>query len=117
VSTELERDVESGALGSVRELEDALEATSKAKTEAESRLREAGAEASRILADARASAESEAAERRELVLAAVDADVAEIHRRGEERSIDVRERAQESRESALDLALAYLVPNGTEPVV
>ena len=84
------RDAEgaTGALGSVRQLEGALEASSTARAAAEARLEAARSEASRLLAVAREDAVAAAAERRRSVLAAADDDAAAIHRRGRKRSGD-----------------------------
>ena len=71
-----------GALGSVRQLEGALEATSAARAAAEARLGEARSEAARLLAAAREDAAAAAAERRRVVLAAAEDDAAEIHAPG-----------------------------------
>ena len=73
-----------GVLGSVRQLEGALEATSTTRAASEKRLEEARAAASRLLAAARENAAAAAAERRRVALAAAEDDAAEISRRGEE---------------------------------
>ena len=79
-----------GTLGSVRDLEGALEATSAARAAAEARLGEARSEASRLLAAAHEDAAAAAAERRRVVLAAAEDDAAEIQRRGAERAAQLR---------------------------
>jgi vacuolar-type H+-ATPase subunit H len=101
-----------GALGSVRQLEGALEATSAAREASEARLAEARAEASRMVAAARTDAAAVAAERRRVMLAAAESDAAEIHRQGEERAARVRADAQGSRAASVEAALALILPAG-----
>ena len=103
-----------GALGSVRQLEAALEATSTAREAAEAQLAAARAEASRLLAAAADDAAAAAAERRRSVLAAADADAAAIRREAEGRVEQLRVNATASRETAVETALALLLPAGTE---
>ena len=67
-----------GVLGSVRQLEGALEATSTTRAASEARLGEARSEASRLLAAARDATAAAVAERRRVVLAAAEDDAAEI---------------------------------------
>jgi vacuolar-type H+-ATPase subunit H len=103
-----------GALGSVRELEGALEATSAKRAASEARLLEARSEASRLLAAARDDAAAAAAERRRAALAAAEDDAAEIHRQGEERAARLRREAQGSCAAAVEAALALILSTGGE---
>jgi vacuolar-type H+-ATPase subunit H len=99
-----------GALDSVRQLEGALEATSTARDAAETRLREARAEALRLLAAARTDADAAVAERRRVVLAAAEDDAAEIHRRGDERAARIREHARDGRPALVEAGLELILP-------
>jgi vacuolar-type H+-ATPase subunit H len=101
-----------GALGSVRQLEGALEAASTTRAASEARLNEARSEASRLLAAARDEAAAAAAERRRVVLAAAEDDAAEIYRRGEESAARLRADARVSRNAAVEAALAIILPAG-----
>ena len=103
-----------GALGSVRQLEGALEATSAARATAEARLTEARSKASNLLAAAREDAAAAAAERRRVVLAAAETDAVEIHRQGAESAARLRADARESRAAAVDAALEFILPVGDE---
>lgn len=99
-----------GVLGSVRQLEDALEGTSTMRAASEARLIEARAEASRLLAAARDAAEAAVAKRRRVVLAAAEDDAVEISRQGEERAAQVRAGAQVSCAAVVEAALAHILP-------
>jgi len=99
-----------GTLGSVRQLEGALEARSAAREASEARLEEARGEASRVLAVAGSDADAAVAERRRVVLAAAEDDAAEIHRGGEERAARVRADARASRTALVEAALELLLP-------
>ena len=103
-----------GVLGSVRQLEGALEATATTRAASDTRLADARAEASRLLDAARADAAAAAAERRRVVLAAAEDDAAEIHHRGEEAAARVRADAQGSRAEAVEAAVAFVLPDGDE---
>jgi vacuolar-type H+-ATPase subunit H len=103
-----------GVLGSVRQLEGALDATATTRAASDTRLADARAEASRLLDAARADAAAAVAERRGVVLAAAENDAAEIHRRGEETAARVRADAQDSRDAAVEAALAFVLPDGDE---
>ena len=103
-----------GALGSVRELEQSLEASSTAKTAAEARLADARSEAARILASAQEEAAAEAAERRRAVLVTADDDAAVIRRQAEERRAELRAAAEVSRGAAVEAALALVLPTVEE---
>ena len=99
-----------GALGSVRQLEGALEATSSTRAASEARLEEARADASRLLAAARDDAAAAAAERRRVVLGAAEDDAAEISRQGEERAARVLAGARSGSAAAVEAALALILP-------
>jgi hypothetical protein len=101
-----------GTLGSVRQLEGALEATSAAREASEARLGEARAEASRLLAAARTDADAAVAERRRVVLAAAKDDTAEIHRRAEERAARVRAHTRDGRAALVEAGLELILPAG-----
>ena len=113
------RDAEgaTGALGSVRQLEGALEASSTARAAAEARLQAARSEASRLLAAAREDAVAAAAERRRSVLAAAENDAAAIHREAEARTAQLRADAGASRDAAVGAALALILPAAVESEV
>jgi hypothetical protein len=112
VSTDHERLSDTGALGSVRRLEGALEASATARAAADARLEAARADTSRLLAAAREEAAAAAAERRRGVLDAAEDDAAVIHREGEERSARLRTEAGARREALVDEALALILPAG-----
>jgi vacuolar-type H+-ATPase subunit H len=99
-----------GVLGSVRQLEGALEAASTTRAASEARLKEARSEASRLLAAARDAAAATATERRRVVLAAAEHDAAEISRQGEESAARLRADARVSRDAAVEAALAIILP-------
>ena len=101
-----------GALGSVRQLEGALEATSAAREASAARLGQARAEASRMLAAARTDAAAAVAERRRVVLGAAEDDAAEIQRRGQERADRVRADARDGRAALVEAALELILPAG-----
>jgi len=99
-----------GVLGSVRQLEEALEAVSTTRAASEVRLEEARADASRLLAAARDAPAAAAAERRRLALAAAEDDAAEISRQGEERAARVLADARAGSAAAVENALALILP-------
>jgi hypothetical protein len=99
-----------GVLGSVRQLEGALEATSATRAASEARLEEARTEASRRLAAARDAAAAAAAERRRVVLAAAEDDAAEISRQGEESAARLLADARPGSAAAVEAALALILP-------
>lgn len=101
-----------GALGSVHQLEGALEATSTTRAESEARLIEARSGASRLLAAARDATAAAVAERRRVVLAAAEGDAVEISRQGEESVAHVRAEAQISCAAFIDAALTHILPAG-----
>ena len=103
------------ALGSVRRLEGALEASSAERAAAESRLQAARSEASRVLATARKDAAAEVAARRRLVLDSVEKDAAGIQREGEERATHLRARARRGRQAMVDAAITLILPTSHEP--
>jgi hypothetical protein len=109
VSEKRERNV-NGVLGSVRQLEGALEATSTMRAASETRLSEARSEASRLLAAARSATAAAVAERRRIVLAAAEDDAVAISRQGEERAAHVRAGAQVSCAAVVEAALAQILP-------
>jgi hypothetical protein len=109
VSEKREQNV-NGVLGSVRQLEDALEATSTTRASSEASLSEARLGASRLLAAARSATAAAVAERRRVVLAVVEDDAVEISRRGEERAAHVRAGAQVSCAAVVEAALALILP-------
>ena len=99
-----------GVLGSVRQLEGALESTATMRAASETRLREARSEASRLLAAAQDDAAAAAAERRRVVLAAAEDDAAEISRRGAERAARVQADARDRCAAVVEAALALILP-------
>lgn len=103
-----------GALGSVRELETALQAADETRVANETRLDEARSEASQLVAAAQAEADAAASERRRAVLAAAEDDVNEIHRQGEENAARLRADARRSRAATVEAALALILPTGDE---
>ena len=117
MSTDNETGSVTGALGSVRQLEGALEASATARAAAEAHLEAARAEASRLLAAATEDAAAAAAERRRVVLDAAEDDAAVIHRQGEERAARLRTDARARRQALVDEALALILPAGEESEV
>ncbi len=99
-----------GVLGSVRQLEGALGATSATRAASEARLEEARAEASRRLAAARDDAAAAAAERRRVVLGAAEDDAAEISRHGKESAARLLADARAGSAAAVEAALALILP-------
>lgn len=99
-----------GVLGSVRQLEQTLEATAATKAALDKRLSEAREEASRRIAAAQGDAAAAAEERRRVVLAAADDDAAEIARRGAESATRVRANAQVGCAEMVEAALALILP-------
>jgi vacuolar-type H+-ATPase subunit H len=99
-----------GALGSVRQLEGALEATSATRAASQARLEEARADASRLLAAARDDAAAAAAERRRVVLGAAEDDAAEISRQGKESAARLLADAWPGSAAAVEAALALILP-------
>jgi vacuolar-type H+-ATPase subunit H len=103
-----------GALGSVRQLEDALESTAASRAASERRLEEARAAASRLLADAREGARAAAAERRRVAIAAADDDAVEIARVGAETAARVQADAHVICSRVVETALALVLPADDE---
>lgn len=103
-----------GALGSVRELEGALEATATTRAASEQRLREARTSAERLLASARDDAAAAADERRRMVLAAAEGDAQEIARDGERTAARIRADAEASCTAMVEAALALILPTRDE---
>jgi vacuolar-type H+-ATPase subunit H len=99
-----------GVLGSVRKLEDALDAVSTARAASEARLAEARADAAHLLAAAWDAAAAAVAERRRIVVAAAEDDAAEISRQGDERAARVLADARDGRDAAVEAALALILP-------
>jgi vacuolar-type H+-ATPase subunit H len=99
-------------LGSVRQLEGALEAASATRAASEARLEAARADASRLLAAALDDAAAVAAERRRVVLGAAEDDAAEIFRQGEENAARVLADARAGSAAAVEAALALILPVG-----
>ena len=99
-----------GALGSVRQLEGALDAVSTTRAASKVRLEEARADASRLLVAARDDAAAAVAERRRVALAAAEEDAAEIARQGEERAARVLADARAGSAAAIEAALALILP-------
>lgn len=98
-----------GALGSVRQLEGALEATSMTRAASERRLEQARSAAARLLAATREDAGAAAAERRRVVLATAEEEAAEISRRGAETAARARAHAQVSCSKVVEAALALIL--------
>jgi hypothetical protein len=71
-------------------------------------------EASRLLAAAVEDAAAAAAERRRSALAAADDDAAAIHREAEARAAQLRADSGASRETAVEAALALVLPAAEE---
>ena len=107
-------DMQNGVVGSVRQLEGALEATATTRAASERRLEEARSAASRLLADARSDALAVAAERRRVALAAADDDASEIARVGAETAARVRADAQAVCSNVVEAALALVLPADDE---
>jgi vacuolar-type H+-ATPase subunit H len=103
-----------GALGSVRELEGALEATATTRAASERRLDEARARAARLLAAARDDAAAAGEERRRVVLAAAEDDAQEIARDGERTAAGIRVDAAASCTAMVEAALALILPTRDE---
>lgn len=103
--------VAGAALGSVRELEAALEATATTRAASERRVEEARSAASRLLAAARAQAAAAAAGRRQVVLADAEDDAIEIARRGAESLARVRAEGQAGCAGMVEAALALILPD------
>ena len=99
-----------GALGSVRQLEGALEASATARAAAEKLLEAARTEAARLLALAAEDAASAVTERRRAVLDAADDDAAAIQREAEARAAQLRAQADERQEFLVEAALALILP-------
>jgi vacuolar-type H+-ATPase subunit H len=99
-----------GVLGSVRQLEGALEATATTRAASERRLEEARSAASSLLAAAREEAAAAAAERRRVTLAAAEDDAVEISRLGAETAARVRADARASCAAVVEAALALILP-------
>ena len=104
-----------GTLESIRQLEEALEAGSRAHVAADARLEAARMEASRILASAREEAGAAVATRRRHVLDAAEADAAAIRRGGEETAAGLRSAARQHRSATVDAAVALVLPSAAVP--
>jgi hypothetical protein len=98
------------ALGSVLELERALEAEQAASVDGEARLRSARTEAAAILAAARERAEQQASERRASLLAEVEAETRRIAADADAAAEGLRAAAAASEEAFVDRALAIVLP-------
>jgi vacuolar-type H+-ATPase subunit H len=103
-----------GVLGSVRQLEGALESTAASRAASERRLEEARAAASRLLAAAREDARAAAAERRRVAIAAADDDAVEIARVGAETAARVQADAHVICSRVVETALALVLPADDE---
>ena len=104
-----------GVLGSVRQLEGALESTATTRAASERRLDEARSAASRLLDAAREDAVAVAAERRRVAIAAADDDAIEIARAGATRPRRVCEWTRRSSASrVVEVALALVLPADDE---
>jgi vacuolar-type H+-ATPase subunit H len=99
-----------GVLGSVRRLEQTLEATARSKAATEKRLAAARDEASRRIAAARDEAAARAAERRRVALAAAEAEAADIVRRGAESATRLLADAKVGCAEMVEAALALILP-------
>jgi vacuolar-type H+-ATPase subunit H len=99
-----------GSLGSVRQLEAALEGSSTARAAAETRLREARSEAARLITTAKDEIAGAVLERRRSVLDAANDEVAEIHREGEAAAARLRVDARKSCEAMVAAALRVILP-------
>jgi colicin import membrane protein len=103
-----------GALASIRKLEQALAESSTARTAAEEQLEAARAEAASLLAAARRdAAEASDAHRRE-ALARADRETAEIARRAEASAAKVRAGYAAAMDETVEAALALILPAGAE---
>jgi vacuolar-type H+-ATPase subunit H len=114
VSEDRRPDEATGAVGAVRRLEAAIDASSAARSAAEERLNSARSEASRLLTAAAEDAAAAAEKRRRSVLAAADAEAAAIHREAEARVVELRADTGANREAAVEAALALVLPAGEE---
>ena len=103
-----------GVLGSVRQLEGALESTAATRAASECRLEAARLAALRLLAAAREDAVAVAAERRRVAIAAADDDAVEIARVGAETAARVRADAQVICSRVIEVALALVLPADDE---
>ena len=106
-----------GPLGSVRQLEQALESNATASAAADKRLKDARTEAARLLAAAEENALAIAAERRRSVLAAADEEATRIHRAAEAKIERLRADARTTRPGTVEAALALLLSTGEESEV
>ena len=99
-----------GALGSVRELEGALDATATTRAASERRLEEARSAAERLLAAARDNAAAAGVERCRVGMAGGEDEANEIARGGEGGAARVRADAAASCTAAVEAALALILP-------
>ena len=115
MSNDHEAESVSAALGSVRRLEGALEASSAERAAAETRLQAARSEASHLVATAREDAAAAVAARRRHVLESAERDAARIQRDGEERAAELLARARRSRKAVVETAVTLVLPTRDEP--
>jgi hypothetical protein len=106
--------VAGAALGSVRELEGALEVTATTRAVSEHRVEAARSAASRLLAAAREHVAAEAAERRRVMLVDAEDDAIEIARRGAESAARVHAEGQGGCAAVVEAALALILPADSE---
>lgn len=98
------------ALAAIRALEAALQAKTVAGNNGATELDSARAEAEAILTAAREAAETRALQRRQVLLAAADADAERIRRDAEATSAQLRARLKAIEEDALERALTLVLP-------
>ena len=103
-----------GVLGSVRQLEGALESSATTRAASERRLEEARSAASRLLVAAQEDAVAVAAKRRRVAIAAADAEAVEIARVGAETAARVRADAQVICSRVIEVALTLVLPADDE---
>lgn len=101
---------ENGALGSVLDLEHALQAAQATAVDAEARLAQARREADAILAAARERAERRMAQRHASLAAAADADARTVSDGAEAAAAELRARAHAVEAAFVEAALAFVLP-------
>ena len=104
---------ENGALGSVLDLERALETAQAATVDSEGRLERARLEADTIRASARERAERRAAERKSSLIPAADAEARAVSDAAEAAAADLRARVAEVEPAFVEAALALVLPSTT----
>lgn len=104
---------ENGALGSVLDLEHALQAAQATSVDAEARLAQARREADAILAAARERAERRMVERHDSLAAAADAEARAVSDGAEAEAAELHAKAREVEAAFVEAALALVLPPAT----